>query len=73
MDTVLGPEDIQMNKLGKNSAPMMFHSSVGSEGVTEPNTKCANSMKWGRGRRTEDGRNGKDILFGNQDKAFPER
>lgn len=30
VDTVLGPEDIEMNKLGKNSVPMKFHSSVGS-------------------------------------------
>ena len=38
VDTVLGPEDMEMNKLGKNSVSMKFHSSVGGEGVTENQT-----------------------------------
>lgn len=38
VDTVLGPEDIEMNKLGKNSVPMKFHLSVRSEGLTENQT-----------------------------------
>lgn len=55
VDTVLGPEDIEMNQLGKNSVPMKFHSSVGSEGLTENQTHNVQTT-WRKVEKRKEGR-----------------